>query len=121
VDGNDVIDCYAAVRVAAARCRAGGGPVLLVAETFRAGGHATHDEAEARRLVPAALRAAWGARDPLALGRASLLARGVGAATLDAAAADAAQEVADGLAAALASRDDRMPAGPRALGGVYAG
>ena len=33
----------------------------------------------------------------------------------------AAREVADGLAEALASRDARMPDGPRAIGGVYAG
>jgi TPP-dependent pyruvate/acetoin dehydrogenase alpha subunit len=121
VDGNDVLDCYAAVRVAAARCRAGGGPVLLVAETFRARGHATHDDAEGARLIPAALRAAWLARDPLALGRAALLARGVAARVLDAAAEDAEREVAAGLAEALASRDARMPAGPRAIGGLYAG
>ena len=53
-DGNNVLDAYAATRIAAERCRSGNGPALLIAETFRMGGHATHDEREARRLRPAA-------------------------------------------------------------------
>src|SRR5262249_39214087 len=52
-DGNNVLDAYAAVKVAADRARridtAQRGPFLLVAETFRMGGHATHDEREARK------------------------------------------------------------------------
>src|SRR5207245_1397448 len=47
-DGNNVLDAYAAARLAAARCRDGQGPAMLVAETFRMAGHATHDEHEAR-------------------------------------------------------------------------
>src|SRR6266704_3269995 len=47
-DGNNVLDAYAATRIAAERCRRGEGPAMLVAETFRMGGHATHDEREAR-------------------------------------------------------------------------
>jgi len=43
-DGNNVLDAYAATRLAAERCRRGEGPVILAAETFRMGGHATHDE-----------------------------------------------------------------------------
>lgn len=35
VDGNNVLDVYAATRLAADRGRAGGGPTLLLAETFR--------------------------------------------------------------------------------------
>ncbi len=34
-DGNNVLDAYAAASLAAERCRAGGGPVMLVGETFR--------------------------------------------------------------------------------------
>jgi TPP-dependent pyruvate/acetoin dehydrogenase alpha subunit len=52
VDGNHVLDVYAATRLAARRCRAGEGPVFLAAETFRMGGHATHDVEEARRTFP---------------------------------------------------------------------
>jgi TPP-dependent pyruvate/acetoin dehydrogenase alpha subunit len=43
VDGNDVLACYAATREAAKRGRAGGGPTILVADTYRRKGHAEHD------------------------------------------------------------------------------
>jgi len=66
-DGNNVLDAYAATRVAATQCRAGAGPVLLVAETFRMGGHATHDEREARETFAPELFAQWGRRDPVGL------------------------------------------------------
>lgn len=65
--GNHVLDAYAATKQAADRARAGAGPTLLVAETFRMGGHATHDEREARECFPAELFAYWGQRDPIAL------------------------------------------------------
>jgi TPP-dependent pyruvate/acetoin dehydrogenase alpha subunit len=39
--------------------------VLLIAETFRLGGHATHDEDEARRTFPNDLFTYWGNRDPI--------------------------------------------------------
>jgi TPP-dependent pyruvate/acetoin dehydrogenase alpha subunit len=64
-DGNNVLDAYAATRWAAERCRSGDGPVFLTAETFRMGGHATHDEAEARETFAAELFAEWGRRDPI--------------------------------------------------------
>jgi hypothetical protein len=54
-DGNNVLDVYAATRLAADHARDGGGPTLLVVETFRMGGHATHDEAEARATFDASL------------------------------------------------------------------
>ncbi len=64
-DGNNVLDAYAATRWAVEKCRSGAGPVLLTAETFRMGGHATHDEGEARELFPAETFAFWGRRDPI--------------------------------------------------------
>src|SRR5205814_9181131 len=64
VDGNNVLDAYAATRIAAERCRRGEGPAMLVAETFRMGGHATDDEREARATLPAPLFAARVERDP---------------------------------------------------------
>jgi TPP-dependent pyruvate/acetoin dehydrogenase alpha subunit len=67
VDGNNVLDVYAATRIAAERARAGGGPTLMLAETFRMGGHATHDEAEARATFAAELFESWGRRDPIGL------------------------------------------------------
>jgi TPP-dependent pyruvate/acetoin dehydrogenase alpha subunit len=66
-DGNNVLDVYATSVAAVARCRAGKGPVLLTATTFRMGGHATHDEAEARQLFSPAVFAHWGKRDPIGM------------------------------------------------------
>lgn len=64
--GNNVLDVYAATTLLAAACRAGEGPAFLVAETGRMGGHATHDEADGRRILPPAHFAYWGQRDPVA-------------------------------------------------------
>lgn len=66
-DGNNILDAYAAVRIAADACREGRGPHLLIAETFRMGGHATHDEREARETFDAELFNYWGKRDPIGL------------------------------------------------------
>lgn len=118
-DGNNVLDAWAATRLAAAACRAGRGPVLLVAETFRMGGHATHDEREARATFPAELFARWGRRDPIGLYEEYLKQEGVSAADLERAEADVVTEVETAEAAALASRE-HMPEGASALAGVYA-
>jgi len=64
-DGNNVLDAYAAMKLASDFARTGRGPYLLVAETFRLGGHATHDEREARETFPADLFEYWGKRDPI--------------------------------------------------------
>lgn len=68
-DGNNVLDAYAAVRLAVEQCRsdAENRPALLVAETFRIGGHATHDEREARKTFDPELFEYWGKRDPVGL------------------------------------------------------
>jgi TPP-dependent pyruvate/acetoin dehydrogenase alpha subunit len=62
VDGNDVAEVYSTAREAVARARAGEGPILIEAKTFRRLGHAQHDPAE---YVPKEMRAYWEARDPL--------------------------------------------------------
>ncbi len=67
VDGNNVLDVHAATRGAVARCRDGRGPVMILAETFRMGGHATHDEREARRMLDPQLFETWGRRDPIGM------------------------------------------------------
>src|SRR5260370_3166212 len=46
------------------RARAGEGPILIEAKSFRRMGHAQHDPAE---YVPKEMRAYWEARDPIAL------------------------------------------------------
>ncbi len=81
-EGNHVLDMYAATRLAADRCRSGEGPAIVVAETFRMGGHATHDEREARETFSPALFEAWGRRDPIGLFEAFLLEEGVEATAL---------------------------------------
>jgi pyruvate dehydrogenase E1 component alpha subunit/2-oxoisovalerate dehydrogenase E1 component alpha subunit len=50
VDGNDVFACYEVTKHAAEFARAGGGPVLIEAKTYRRRGHAEHDD---QRYVPA--------------------------------------------------------------------
>jgi len=64
VDGNDVVAVYKTAKEAVDRARAGEGPILIEAKTFRRLGHAQHDPAE---YVPKEMRAHWEARDPIAL------------------------------------------------------
>jgi hypothetical protein len=55
---------YTAAKEAVERARAGEGPILIEAKTFRRMGHAQHDPAE---YVPKEMRSYWEARDPIAL------------------------------------------------------
>jgi TPP-dependent pyruvate/acetoin dehydrogenase alpha subunit len=134
-DGNNVLDVYAATALAAGRCRRGGGPVILLAETFRMGGHATHDEAEARALFPPEKFRHWGLRDPIGTFEAYLMEDGPsldgrrrsGRARRDAnrrlleeTEARVTAEVEAAAAEALESRGHRMPAPAEAVEGVYA-
>jgi TPP-dependent pyruvate/acetoin dehydrogenase alpha subunit len=64
VDGNDVAAVYSTAKEAVERARAGEGPILIEAKTFRRLGHAQHDPAE---YVPKEMRVYWEARDPIAL------------------------------------------------------
>ena len=70
VDGNDVVEVYTAAKDAVERARAGKGPILIEAKTFRRHGHAQHDPAE---YVPKEQREFWEKRDPIALYEAFLL------------------------------------------------
>lgn len=63
VDGNDVVACYAVVRAAAERARAGEGPTLVEAYTYRMGAHTTSDDP--KRYRSSAEVEQWRARDPL--------------------------------------------------------
>jgi TPP-dependent pyruvate/acetoin dehydrogenase alpha subunit len=64
VDGNDVVAMYLTAKEAVEKARAGEGPILIEAKTFRRLGHAQHDPAE---YVPKEMRAHWEARDPIVL------------------------------------------------------
>ena len=118
-DGNNVLDAYAATRLAAERCRRGEGPALLVAETFRMSGHATHDEREARETFPDEVFKAWGKRDPIGLYEEYLKEEGVAPGRLEDVEAAVTAEVERAAEEAVRSRD-RMPLGASALEGVYA-
>ncbi|MCX2931448.1 pyruvate dehydrogenase (acetyl-transferring) E1 component subunit alpha [Mycobacterium sp. CVI_P3] len=75
VDGNDVLACYAVMTEAAQRARAGDGPTLIEAVTYRMEPHTTSDDAtryrNARELEE------WSARDPIARYRTYLQHAGV--------------------------------------------
>ncbi len=74
VDGNDVEAVYDVAGRALSRARAGGGPTLVEAITYRHGGHSRADPGKYR---PEAERDAWLARDPITHYRTYLIERGV--------------------------------------------
>jgi TPP-dependent pyruvate/acetoin dehydrogenase alpha subunit len=121
-DGNNVLDVWAATRLAADRARSGGGPTLLVVETFRMGGHATHDEAEARRTFPAELFAHWGRRDPIGLYEEYLVGRGIPRDRLQALEREVSSEVESAAERVRETKGEHMPvAGSAELEGFSAG
>ncbi|NUN50480.1 MAG: pyruvate dehydrogenase (acetyl-transferring) E1 component subunit alpha [Candidatus Brocadiae bacterium] len=63
VDGNDVLAVYSAVRQAADRARAGGGPSFVEALTYRMGPHSSSDDP--KRYRPAAEEEEWRQKDPI--------------------------------------------------------
>jgi pyruvate dehydrogenase E1 component alpha subunit len=91
IDGNDVVVVAEAIARAAARARSGGGPTILEARTYRHFGHSRTDPAKYR---PADEVEEWMRRDPLTLARQRLLAAGVPADSVTAAAERAAAAVA---------------------------
>jgi TPP-dependent pyruvate/acetoin dehydrogenase alpha subunit len=62
VDGNDVLAVHGAVQEAVRRARAGLGPTLIEAETFRMGGHVSTDTASYRLTAEVE---EWKDRDPI--------------------------------------------------------
>lgn len=75
VDGNDVLACWRAARDAVERARSGGGPTLLVVESYRMLGHSSSDDPTKYRSD--AEVASWAARDPIERYERFLVARGV--------------------------------------------
>ncbi|MFC9683173.1 thiamine pyrophosphate-dependent dehydrogenase E1 component subunit alpha [Streptomyces sp. NPDC056948] len=76
VDGNDVVAVAEAVERLARRARAGDGPAVLEAETYRHFGHSRADPATYR---PAEEVERWLKHDPLDLARGRLAELGIGA------------------------------------------
>jgi pyruvate dehydrogenase E1 component alpha subunit len=100
VDGNDVEAVYEVAGAAIARARAGDGPSLIEALTYRHGGHSRADPGKYR---PDDEVAAWKARDPIPAFRARLESAGVDAAALDAIDAEVRVAVAEAEAEARAA------------------
>jgi 2-oxoisovalerate dehydrogenase E1 component len=103
VDGNDVVATAAAMRDAVAAARAGGGPAVIEATTYRWHGHYEGDPERYRS--PEEL-GAWRARDPLVLHRRRLGEAGVSDEEIDALASSVSAEL-DG-----AVEEARSLAGP---------
>ena len=74
VDGNDVLAVYAVTRDAVERARAGEGPTLIEAVTYRIGSHSTADDAARYRDEEEVT--AWRERDPIDRYRTHLLDAG---------------------------------------------
>lgn len=91
VDGNDADAVFDVAARALARARAGAGPSLVEALTYRHGGHSRADPGKYR---PDDEVKAWLARDPIPAYRARLAEAGVGEADLAAIEADAQAKVA---------------------------
>src|SRR5215469_3620467 len=114
VDGNNVVAVYNTSREAVERARAGEGPILIEAKTFRRLGHAQHDPAE---YVPKEMRAYWEARDPIALYEKFLTTEKI----LDSAGKKEIDDKLDTLLAAERefAENSAMPLPEFAEGGVY--
>lgn len=80
IDGNDPDEVYAAAREYLARCRAGEGPVLVEAMTYRHRGHSMADPAKYRDQEEVAR---WMEQDPVPSYRDRLLSDGVAEHVLD--------------------------------------
>jgi acetoin:2,6-dichlorophenolindophenol oxidoreductase subunit alpha len=81
VDGMDVVAVQDTIATAVARARAGDGPTLIEAKTYRFAGHSRADTAPYR---PEGELDAWRKRDPILVTREALIATGVAdAARLD--------------------------------------
>jgi pyruvate dehydrogenase E1 component alpha subunit len=81
VDGNNVVEVCQQLSIAIQRARAGHGPTLVEAKTFRMSGHAEHDPAD---YVPAEMFDIWRQKDPIARHEHFMIENGVSQAEIDA-------------------------------------
>ncbi|HEY8870957.1 MAG TPA: thiamine pyrophosphate-dependent enzyme [Candidatus Limnocylindrales bacterium] len=100
VDGNDADAVHQTALTAIDRARAGDGPSLIEALTYRHGGHSRADPGKYR---PEAEVGAWKARDPIPAYRARLEAAGVDTVSLAAIDSETAEAVAAAEAEARAA------------------
>ena len=97
VDGNDADACYLTASNALEQARAGDGPVLVEALTYRQGGHSRADPG---KYKPPGELEAWLAYDPVTVYRGRLERLGVSAEELDAVEAEVSAAVEDATTAA---------------------
>ena len=110
MDGNDAAAVYQCALSAISKARAGKGPTVLEALTYRLGDHTTADDAT-RYRDPALVQKEW-AREPLARLRAYLLRKGMWSAGKEAALLkQCAEDVDAGVKAYLETKT----AGPEAM------
>jgi pyruvate dehydrogenase E1 component alpha subunit len=114
VDGNDPDDVYLAAYRALSAARAGDGPSLIEAVTYRSGGHSRADPGKYR---PEREVQAWVARDPIPMYHDRLLTLGTPEARLSA----IERQVADAINAATDfAKSGREPGEDALLTDVYA-
>ena len=118
VDGNDVVVVHEAARTAVQRARAGDGPSLIEALTFRIHNHSEGLEAIIGQIRDLDEIERWRQRDPLALHRLTLEQAGLSADALDELDRSAQTEVA---AAVDFARDSPYPEPSEAYEDVWAG
>jgi 2-oxoisovalerate dehydrogenase E1 component subunit alpha len=106
VDGNDVLAVVEATRTAVDRARAGGGPTLIEAMTYRIGPHSTNDDASRYRDADEVERART--LDPIDRYRTFLRGQGLA----DQGFLDACSREAEHLAARVRTQIEATPAPP---------
>ncbi|WP_128377562.1 pyruvate dehydrogenase (acetyl-transferring) E1 component subunit alpha [Streptomyces cavernae] len=104
VDGNDAVALHEVLSAAVRHARAGGGPTLVEAVTYRIDAHTNADDATRYRNDSEV--EAWREHDPIALLERELTARGL----LDEDGVRAAREDAEAMAADLRERMNQDPA-----------
>lgn len=95
-DGNDALAVCETVERAAEYCRAGNGPVIIEAKTYRMSPHSSHDEDDYR---PMEIRTHWRAKDPVTVMGNILKEFGVAEEEINAIKEDTQKRVADAFAA----------------------
>jgi TPP-dependent pyruvate/acetoin dehydrogenase alpha subunit len=84
------------------------------------GGHATHDDQEARFILSKSQFEYWGKRDPIGMYESHLQSLGIESSALEEIEERILAETETAEKEALASREKRMPSPETALQGVYA-
>jgi 2-oxoisovalerate dehydrogenase E1 component alpha subunit len=107
VDGNDVLATYAVTRSALDNARAGQGPTLIEAYTYRMGAHTTSDDPTRYRIASEV--EAWQAKDPIARFRAFLDKQQIGDETFFAEVDESARVIAVELRERVLAMPDPQP------------